>query len=133
MTPGVRARELVFYLGLAFLFTHELDAMPNHEWRVLPVTSFLSDAVGMNAFVLAHVPIFAVVVGCIASLNLKIRSVAQNTASGFLIAHAALHFAFSGHPEYEFDSLLSAALIYGAALLGVLFFALKRFEPSPSP
>ena len=123
----------MFYLGLAFLLTHELDAMPNHEWRVLPVTSFLSDAVGMNAFVIAHVPIFAVLVGCIASLNLKIRSVAQNTASGFLIVHAALHFAFSGHPDYEFDSLLSSALIYGAAFLGIVFFALKKFEPGSSP
>ena len=34
------------------LFTHELDAMLNHEWRVLPLTSWLSDEIGMIVFVL---------------------------------------------------------------------------------
>ena len=121
-------RNLVFYLGLAFLLTHELDAMPNHEWRVLPLTSFLSDSVGMNVFVLAHIPIFAVVIGCVASLNLRTRAVAQNAASAFLVIHAGLHFAFSRHAEYQFESLLSSVLIYGAALLGVLYFALKLAE-----
>ena len=127
-----RKTEVVFYLGLAFLFTHELDAMPNHEWRVLPLTSFLSDSIGMNTFVIAHIPIFAIVIACVASLNLKIRSTAQNIVSGFLIVHAGLHFAFSGHSDYEFDSLLSSTLIYGAALLGILFFVLKKTEPSSS-
>ncbi len=124
MNLVTRLQSFAFYTGLAMLFTHELDAMPNHEWRVLPLTSFLSDSIGMDVFILAHIPIFAVVIGCIASLNLRTRSIAQNAASAFLIVHAALHFAFSGHPDYEFDSLLSSVLIYGAALLGVVFFVL---------
>lgn len=130
---AINSRELVFYTGLAFLFTHELDAMPNHEWRVLPVTSFLSDSVGMNTFLIAHIPIFAVVIGCIASLNLKTRWTAQNIASGFLIAHAVLHFAFSGHSDYEFESVISSVLIYGAAVFGILFFVLKEAERSRNP
>lgn len=133
MNPVTRSRELVFYVGLAFLFTHELDAMPNHEWRVLPATSFLSDSVGMNTFLIAHIPIFAVVIGCVASLNLKTRSIAQNVASGFLVAHALLHVAFSGHANYEFDSLISSLLIYGAAFFGILFFLLKMAERSWTP
>ena len=133
MNRAHRNAEVVFYLGVAFLFTHELDAMTNHEWRVLPLTSFLPDSIGMNSFLIAHIPIFAVVVGCVASLNMKIRSTAQNVVSGFLIVHAVLHFAFSGHSDYEFDSLLSSTLIYGAALLGILFFVLKRTVPTSSP
>ena len=130
---AINSRELVFYTGLAFLFTHELDAMHNHEWRVLPVTSFLSDSVGINTFLIAHIPIFAVVIGCIASLNLKTRRTAQNVASGFLIVHAVLHFSFSGHSNYEFESLISSVLIYGAAVFGILFFILKEDERSRSP
>ena len=128
MNLGPRMKDTVFYLGIAFLFTHELDAMPNHEWRLLPVTSFLSDSIGMKAFVIAHIPIFAVAIGCVASLNLKTRSTAQSVVSGFLIIHAVLHFAFSSHPDYEFGSVLSSVLIYGAAILGILFFALKKAE-----
>ena len=77
-------KRIVFYLGLALLFTHELDAMPNHEWQVLPLLSDLTDSVAQQAFVIAHVPIFAVVIACIASLNLKTRAMARDTASGFL-------------------------------------------------
>ena len=124
-------RNVVFYLGLGMLLTHEMDAMPNHEWRVLPILSSLPDATGQFAFLIAHVPIFAVVIAFVASLNIKTRELAQKLASGFLIAHAALHFAFSGHVEYEFSSLTSNLLIYGAALCGAMFFVTLVIERKP--
>lgn len=43
---------------LATLATHELDAMSNREWRVLPLFSLLPDNLGRVAFVAAHVPLF---------------------------------------------------------------------------
>jgi len=125
-------KSFVFYLGIALLFTHELDAMPNHEWQVLPLLRNLTDTVGRTTFVIAHVPIFAVVIAYVASLNLKTRSKARDIASGFLIAHALLHFAFAGHSAYEFNSLLSSILIYGAALCGLLFFMARWIEQNPS-
>ena len=119
-------KSIAFYLGLALLFTHELDAMPNHEWRVLPLLRRLADSEGETAFIFAHIPIFAIVIACIASLNPRTRSIARDIASGFLIAHALLHFAFSGHPAYEFDALLSIILIYGAAVCGLTYLLLRR-------
>lgn len=124
-------KSFVFYLGLALLFTHELDAMPNHEWQVMPLLGGLTDAAGRNMFVIAHIPIFAVAIAYVASLNLKTRSRARDIASGFLIAHALLHFAFSGHSVYEFSSSLSSILIYGAALCGGLFFVTRWMEQKP--
>ena len=125
-------KSFAFYLGLALLFTHELDAMPNHEWQVLPLLSNLTDSVGRTTFVVAHIPIFGIVIAYIASLNLKTRSKARDIASGFLIAHALLHFAFSGHSAYEFGSSLSSALIYGAALCGLVFFFARWIEQRSS-
>ena len=118
-------KSAAFYLGLALLFTHELDAMPNHEWQVLPLLRNLADDAGRITFVLAHVPIFAIVIACIASLNLKVRSKARAIASAFLVVHAILHFAFSGHPAYAFESLLSNGLIYGAAFCGTVFLLMR--------
>ena len=43
-------KDTVFYLGLGTLFTHELDAMPNHEWRVMPLLGRLPDDTGMLVF-----------------------------------------------------------------------------------
>ncbi|NIL95063.1 MAG: hypothetical protein GTO71_11670 [Woeseiaceae bacterium] len=126
-------KSFVFYLGLALFFTHELDAMTNHEWRVLPLLDGLKDSVGRITFVIAHVPIFAIVIASIASLNLRTRSMARDIASGFLVAHALLHFAFSGHSEYEFGSSLSSILIYGAALCGLLYFLARWMEEKATP
>ena len=121
-------KSIVFYLGVALFFSHELDAMPNHEWRILPLLNELTDSVGRDMFVIAHVLIFAVVIAYIASLNLKIRSIARDIASGFLIVHALLHVAFSGHPEYQFSSWLSSILIYGAAVCGLAYFLVRWME-----
>ena len=121
-------RNVVFYLGLGMLLTHEMDAMPNHEWRVLPILNSLPDATGEFAFLIAHVPIFAVLIAFVASLNIRTRELAQKLASGFLIVHAALHFVFSGHADYEFSSVTSSLLIYGAALCGAVFFVTLLFE-----
>ena len=122
---------IVFYLGLALLFTHELDSMPNHEWRVMPILNYLSDATGKAVFLLAHIPIFAVVVAFVASLDEKVRSRARGIFCGFLVVHTLLHSVFSANPDYEFSSLISSVLIYGAGLCGVLYLLgdyLKRDE-----
>ncbi len=118
-------KDILFYLGVGALFTHELDAMPNHEWRVLPGLSALPDNTGMVAFVLAHVPLFALVVGMVASLNPRIRRNARIAVAAFLVVHAVLHTMFRGHADYDFAGWLSNSLIYGAALAGLVFLVLE--------
>lgn len=114
---------MTFYLGLALLFTHEIDSMPNHEWRVLPLLRSLSDTAGETVFIVAHIPIFALTIACVASLKSRARKLARDIACGFFVVHGVLHALFSGHPAYEFSSLLSSSLIYGAAACGVVYFA----------
>jgi hypothetical protein len=112
-----------FYLGLALLFTHEMDSMPNHEWRVLPLLRSLSESAGETVFIIAHIPLFALSIAYLASLNTRTRKLARDIACGFFIVHAILHAFFAGHPAYEFSSLLSSLLIYGAAACSVAYFA----------
>lgn len=121
-------KNVIFYLGLGMLFTHELDAVPNHEWRVLPILRALSDDLGASIFVLAHVPIFAVVIACVASLNPRVRAKTRFIASGFLAIHGLLHIFFSGHAAYEFSSPASMFFIYGAAGLGLLYLLADFLE-----
>ena len=123
-------RNLAFYLGLALLLTHEMDSMLNHEWRVIPLVRSLSDDTGQLVFLVAHVPLFVVVIAFIASLNLRTRRLARHIASGFFILHAGLHYLFSGHADYEFGSALSSVLIYWAALCGFVYFMLIAWVSS---
>lgn len=110
------------------LFTHELDAMSNHEWRVLPLTSWLSDEYGMMVFLLVHIPLFAVLIALVASTNDKIRLRTRYGISIFLVVHGLLHLFFMGNTGYEFTATLSSIMIFGGALLGILFLLLEYME-----
>lgn len=115
-----------FHLGLACLLTHELDAMTHHEWRVLPLTSWLPDAWGRDVFVVAHVPLFAAMLAALGSALPSRVHGARIVLAGFLVLHAGLHFAFTGHALYTFAGALSNGLIGGAALGGMVFLLLRR-------
>lgn len=114
----------VFYIALALLLTHELDAMTHHEWRLLPGLASLSDDTGRLVFVLGHVPLFAIVVGFVASLNPRIRRRARLAVAVFVAVHAGLHQAFTGHPDYGFVAASSQLLIFGAGALGLVYLLL---------
>jgi len=118
-------REIVFYLGMGALFTHELDAIPNHEWRVLPLVRMLPDDIGMIVFVIAHVPIFAVLIALVASSNDRIRTNSRLVISGLLVLHGLVHALFMNHPNYEFSSILSNTLIFGGAAFGAVYLGLQ--------
>ena len=118
-------KELVFYLGLGSLFTHELDAMPNHEWRGLPLIQALPDETGMFLFVAAHVPLFAVLIALVASSSPRIRKLSRLGVGVFLLVHGILHALSIGQPNYEFSSTLSNVLIFGGSAFGAVYLMLE--------
>nr|MBV6629654.1 hypothetical protein [Oceanococcus sp. HetDA_MAG_MS8] len=122
----------IFLLGVSLLFTHELDAMTHSEWRVLPLTSWLSPEVGRVAFVVLHVPLFAFVLGWLTSHVPGKAIAAQFWISAFLVVHAGLHLAFSSHPHYTFDGILSNTLILGAAVCGAVYLWRRRAVSPPA-
>ena len=88
----------------------------------------LSESAGETVFIIAHIPLFALTIAYVASLNTRTRKLARDIACGFFVAHAALHALFAGHQAYEFSSLLSSVLIYGAAACGIVYFASSFFR-----
>ena len=93
-----RIRDLAFYLGLGALFTHEIDAIPNHEWRGMPLLGTLRDQTGMLVFIAAHVLFFAVLIALVASKDERSRRFSRLGISVFLVVHALLHALSAGEP-----------------------------------
>jgi len=114
----------LFCIGFALLVCHELDAVARHEWRLLPVLNLLPDQAGYFAFVILHVPVFAALFWLTGHTSSIIRTRSQMALDAFLIIHAGLHFALSGHALYEFDNQLSNALIFGGAAAGLAHLVL---------
>jgi hypothetical protein len=125
-------RNALFYLGLATLFTHELDAIANHEWRIMPLLRSFPEEVGFTTFVLLHIPIFAVLIALVSSSNGRVRTLSRVGVGVFLLAHAGLHVLFAGEAGYEFSSSLSNILIFGGALVGGLYLAASHRDIYPS-
>jgi hypothetical protein len=122
-------RDIVFYLGIASLFTHELDAVPNHEWRGMPLLRALPDETAMVVFIAAHVPLFAILIALVASSKPHVRTLSRLGIALFLVVHGLLHALSMGGPTYEFSSTLSNVLIFGGALSGALYLILEGGLP----
>jgi len=120
-----KIRDVAFYLGLGALCTHEIDAIPNHEWRGMPLLGTLRDESGMLVFIAAHVLFFAVLIALVASKDERVRRLSRLAISAFIVVHALLHVLSAGAPTYEFSSRLSRLLIFGGAGLGGLYLALS--------
>ena len=128
-------RDIVFFLGLSSILTHELDAVSNHEWRVLPLLQALPDETAEVVFIAAHVPLFAVLIALVASSDTRTRRFSRLGIGAFLFLHGLAHALSTGHAAYEFSSILSRLLIFGGAAFGALYLILEakqRFSVSSS-
>jgi hypothetical protein len=116
--------DLVFFLSLALLLTHEMDAVQHREWRILPLTAWLDDQTGYRVFTLAHVPLYALLLWALVSAGQDVRVGARVVLDVFCMVHVLLHLAFRRHPAYTFSGPLSWGLIVGAGVCGALDLAL---------
>jgi len=101
----------LYYLALAFLITHELDAVTHSEWRLLFVLRDLEEAIAAQAFVALHVPLLFAVLWYSHHTRRKIGYWTRVGVAAFLIVHMLVHFSLSGAPQYDFDGILSRILI----------------------
>jgi hypothetical protein len=118
-------RSLVFYTGFAFLVAHELDAVAQEEWRLLPLFDLLRDSTAYIVFVALHVPLLAGLMWLTAHPSTHVEQRSRFGVDAFLIVHAALHWFMSGDALYSFHSSLSTALIFGGAVVGLLHLLLS--------
>jgi hypothetical protein len=128
-------RRTLNNLAAVSLFTltlaHELDAVAQHEWRILPVLSSLAEASARQAFVLLHVPL---IFGLLWGLFVAREAVQQHSrfALGlFMVGHVLLHATLEVPGLSSFEEAPSRAFIVIAGLAGVLV-VMTRARPHPA-
>ena len=112
--------SIVFWLGLAFIITHEIDAVTHAEWRLLPLLNTLADDTARDVYILAHVPLFTIIFCLVNHTSPSIRKNSRIGVDLFLVVHVGLHWLLPGHTSHEFAGTLSSILIYGGALMGMM-------------
>jgi hypothetical protein len=122
--------QFLFYLGVGLLFSHELDAVVQAEWRLLYVLRNLPEADAMQMFIWLHVPLFGIIAWLTHHRAQGTRFWSRVVFSAFLVVHSGLHFRLSTNPLYTFDSTLSIVLIYGGALSGLAYLVSINWSDS---
>lgn len=108
-----------FFLGVAFILTHEMDAIRCREWAIFPLLSRLDDQAGFVVFTAVHVPLYLLFFWGVYGPS-GLNSAFIRGFDIFLIIHALLHVLFLRHPQNQFTSRLSWIIILGAAVSGLL-------------
>ncbi len=116
----------LYYLGLACLFTHELDAVTHSEWRLLPLLNGMTGAAAAPLFVVLHVPLFFVILLLSHHPNSTVRKISRAVVASFLVLHAALHFSLSSTTAYGFNGALSRTLIFSAGGFSLAYLLMQR-------
>lgn len=114
-------RDLLFQLGFSLLLVHELDAITQHEWRLLFVLRNLHEPLARDLFVVLHVPIVATLLWLIQHSSPSIQKRTKIGMASFLLVHAWMHWNLRNHPLNTFTSSISLSLIYGAGALGLIY------------
>ena len=117
-------KTLLLYLGLGAIASHELDAVRQHEWRLLYILRGLPEALAEQVFIAVHVPLFAVLIWLLHHPRNTLRAASRVLLMAFLVIHVGLHLRLSGHALYTFHAPLSVALIWLAGLAGLGYLAL---------
>ncbi len=119
------APKSLVQLMLAVLFTHELDAMTQSEWRLLYVLQSLDDDQGRWWFVAMHVPLFWALIVLTHHTSDLVQRASRRGLAMFCIIHAVLHWRLADNPLSTFSSPLSWGLILGAAALGAAYLGME--------
>jgi hypothetical protein len=125
--------KVLTQLMLAVLFTHELDAMTQSEWRLLYVLRSLSDEHGRWWFVAIHIPLFWMLIALTHHASTHVQHASRIGVAVFCIIHALLHWRLASDPLSTFSSPLSWILILGAAALGTAYLGMAARTAKAHP
>ncbi|MEL7285999.1 MAG: DUF6713 family protein [Pseudomonadota bacterium] len=116
------ARDFSLLIAIALLMVHEMDAVTHAEWRLLPVLSGFEDAMGREAFILLHIPLYVFLLWGLFLSQWKQR--AALIVTGLIALHAIVHFLLSGHQLYTFAAPIETITVYGAGLFSLIYWVL---------
>lgn len=123
----------MYYIAVAALFTHEMDAVLRAEWRLLFHLRTLPDVQASAWFIALHFPLFLAFFWLGHHANQRIRLGFRSIVCLFVCIHAVLHYRLSDAPAYAFEGLLSNLWIFGAVLPALGYLALSRLNMKRTP
>jgi hypothetical protein len=108
-----------FFVGLALILVHEMDAITCSEWRIFPGLSVLPEKTAYLVFMVLHIPLYYLLVSNLYSAN-QLNTGFIRGLDIFFVVHVFAHILFLKHPKNQFKSNLSWMIISGCGVAGFL-------------
>lgn len=103
-----------YMLNFIAVIFHEMDAIFWKEWRLFGISD---DLIGRKIFIVAHLPIYLIIILSINALQTLFGRIASLIFSSFLIAHFFLHY--NALVESYFNDTFSFGIISCILLISV--------------
>ena len=110
--------HIFFYLGLAALLVHEMDAVKRKEWRMFPGLSNLQDETAYSIFTGLHLPLYFLVFWLLQKP--ETASILILVLDAFFIIHLLLHIILRNAPKNNFSGIFSSTFIWISGISGLL-------------
>ena len=101
-----------------------MDAVRCKEWRIFPGLSLLDDNWGFKIFMIAHVPLFYILLWGL--LRQGDHSQLKHGLDIFFIIHVGLHLLFLKHKKNEFKDWVSWTIILSAGIFGLTDLLIQK-------
>lgn len=106
--------ERLYIVNFILLSLHEMDAIHWREWELL--LGIYNPAVGLPVFILAHIPLYGLLLFGLLRLDSLFGRRLSLVFSGLLIVHFAAHAIVLAVTGTFMHSALSAGILIGTAL-----------------
>ena len=107
--------KILFTTNIILLILHEMDAIFWKEWRIFGINN---DKIGRSGFILAHIPIFIVILSGLLYSETTYGKLISIILSGFLVVHFGLHL--QSYSKKLFNELLSFGIISALLVVSLL-------------
>jgi hypothetical protein len=111
-----------FYIGLATLFVHEMDAVRYKEWKMFPVLSKVQDNIAYYIFTGLHLPLYMTIFLLLLKPKSALYLIA--TLNIFFIIHFFLHLFLVKKQQNRVNETFSWTLLVVNGMSGMLSLVL---------
>ncbi|MBC8257220.1 MAG: hypothetical protein H8E85_07935 [Candidatus Marinimicrobia bacterium] len=116
--------DLIFYIALALMFTHQFDAMRCHEWRMIPPLSGMRDSTSQRIFIMTHFPVLVLIFWIFAKGSDSTIYNFQLITDIVLAGHIGKHIVLNSHIKNEFRDTLSQIIILSVSVFASMHLIL---------
>jgi hypothetical protein len=105
---------IIFTINIVFLILHEMDAIYWKEWKIFGISN---DEIGRKGFILAHIPIFILLLFGLVYSETTYGHVISIILSGFLLIHFVLHA--KSYSQKIFNEVVSFGIITAMLVVSI--------------